>query len=213
MGYIYKVYNDINDKVYIGKTLLTPEVRFKEHLDDANRRNKEHRPLYAAIRKYRKEHFYVDTLEECNDSVLAERERFWIQKLDSLRSGYNATFGGDGKQRFDHDMILKELLLCPYPKRVAEQIGCCPELVRNIAKRYGIKVRPESEMVMKEQKSKSVTCENDDLFLVFDSVADAARWLKDTGVIKSLKSGVRSHISDCARGKRMSAYGYKWSYN
>jgi hypothetical protein len=30
-GFIYKITNDINDKVYIGKTLSSIENRFKEH--------------------------------------------------------------------------------------------------------------------------------------------------------------------------------------
>ena len=30
-GFIYKITNDINDKVYIGKTLSSIESRFKEH--------------------------------------------------------------------------------------------------------------------------------------------------------------------------------------
>ena len=32
MGFIYKIYNDINDKVYIGQTSSTLEERFKQHL-------------------------------------------------------------------------------------------------------------------------------------------------------------------------------------
>lgn len=35
MGFIYKISNDINDKVYIGKTNFTIEDRWKEHLHDS----------------------------------------------------------------------------------------------------------------------------------------------------------------------------------
>jgi predicted GIY-YIG superfamily endonuclease len=34
MAYIYKIENQINGKVYIGKTLDIPEHRWKEHLHD-----------------------------------------------------------------------------------------------------------------------------------------------------------------------------------
>ena len=34
MPYIYKITNDINGKIYIGKTLSTIEQRFKEHCQD-----------------------------------------------------------------------------------------------------------------------------------------------------------------------------------
>ena len=34
MGYIYKITNNINGKVYIGKTDFTVESRWKNHLHD-----------------------------------------------------------------------------------------------------------------------------------------------------------------------------------
>ena len=51
MGYIYKIVNDINDKIYIGQTNRTIQERWKEHKLDAQARLKEKRPLYSAIRK------------------------------------------------------------------------------------------------------------------------------------------------------------------
>lgn len=44
MGYIYKIVNDINDKVYIGKTVNSIEERFNEHCYDARKRRCEKRP-------------------------------------------------------------------------------------------------------------------------------------------------------------------------
>ena len=35
MSFIYKITNDINNKVYIGKTAFSIEKRFKEHCKDA----------------------------------------------------------------------------------------------------------------------------------------------------------------------------------
>lgn len=37
MAYIYKITNDINQKVYVGKTEFSIEKRFKEHCADAFR--------------------------------------------------------------------------------------------------------------------------------------------------------------------------------
>jgi group I intron endonuclease len=64
MGYIYIIRNKINDKVYIGKTDLDINKRFKEHIKDSRRRRCEKRPLYSAMRKYGCEHFYVELIEE-----------------------------------------------------------------------------------------------------------------------------------------------------
>ena len=46
MGYIYKITNDINNKVYIGKTTSDSiEKRFQKHIQDSTRREMEKRPL------------------------------------------------------------------------------------------------------------------------------------------------------------------------
>ena len=75
MGFIYKITNDINNKIYIGKTLHTTiEERFKEHCADSTRRRIEQRPLYAAMRKYGIEQFEISIIEECDDSLLNEKE-------------------------------------------------------------------------------------------------------------------------------------------
>ena len=60
MPYIYKIYNDINNKVYIGKTLCTVEKRWNEHKQEAFKSRSANRPLYNAIRKYGLEHFFVE---------------------------------------------------------------------------------------------------------------------------------------------------------
>lgn len=44
MSYIYKIINDINDKIYVGKTEFSIEKRFKEHCADAFRERNEKRP-------------------------------------------------------------------------------------------------------------------------------------------------------------------------
>lgn len=212
MGYIYKIWNDINSKVYVGKTCLPINRRFSQHVLDAYKRRNENRPLYSAIRKYGAEHFFIDELEECDNCALCERETYWIDRLDSYANGYNATHGGDGKLIHDHEKIVDELLISPYADQVANSVGCCVETVRHIAHQHGIKLSSCLQEKVKLEKSQMVVCEDDDICYVFNSTADAARWLNDTGKVKSLKSGVRSHISECARGKRKSAYGFRWTY-
>ena len=39
MPYIYQIVNDINDKVYVGKTNFSLEKRFKEHCKDVFKRD------------------------------------------------------------------------------------------------------------------------------------------------------------------------------
>ena len=75
MPYIYKIINDINNKIYIGKTTGTVEKRFQEHIKDSKKYYK-NRPLYNAMNKYGIEHFKIEPIEKCNLDILSEREKY-----------------------------------------------------------------------------------------------------------------------------------------
>ena len=105
MAYIYQITNDVNGKIYIGKTEFSIEKRFKEHCKDAFRPRNEKRPLYTAMRKYGINHFHIELLEETENPE--EREKFWIEEKRSFKNGYNATLGGDGKKYIDYDLDFK----------------------------------------------------------------------------------------------------------
>lgn len=97
MAYIYKISNSVNDKVYVGKTTVSIMSRWRQHKCAAScKENKCKSKLYSAMRKYGKEKFYIDIIEECENDCADERERYWIEQLDSVRNGYNITTGGDG---------------------------------------------------------------------------------------------------------------------
>lgn len=96
MAYIYKITNDINNKVYIGKTVKTIEERFNQHLKKA--KDKVNRYLYDAMNCYGTEHFSISQIEECKEDIVDERERYWIAYYQSNNKeyGYNMTDGGEG---------------------------------------------------------------------------------------------------------------------
>lgn len=73
-GKIYKIYNDVNDKLYIGKTVSSIEKRFQEHCDDSKKERCEKRSLYNAMNKYGIEHFFIELIEECDLKELSEKE-------------------------------------------------------------------------------------------------------------------------------------------
>lgn len=121
MSKIYKITNDINDKVYIGKTNLSIEKRFKEHCDDSKRDRYEQRPLYRAMNKYGIEHFHIEEIENCLPEEASDKEIYWIGYYHSYTEGYNATIGGDGKILYDHSAIANRLREYPYPVEVAKE--------------------------------------------------------------------------------------------
>lgn len=94
MGYIYKITNNINGKCYIGKTERTINVRWSEHIRLS--RLKLDLPLYRAFLKYGVENFSIEEVEQCNNTVIDEREIYWIDYFNSYKNGYNCTAGGEG---------------------------------------------------------------------------------------------------------------------
>ena len=65
-GFIYKITNDINGKIYIGKTLNSLEHRFNEHKRASRKKCCENRPLYSAMRKYGVENFSITLIEKAS---------------------------------------------------------------------------------------------------------------------------------------------------
>lgn len=89
-GVIYKITNKRNGKPYIGQTTRSVEQRFKEHA-------KSNYLIGKAIRKYGKENFTIEIIEECETpEQLNEREKFWIAFFNCMSpNGYNLTDGGN----------------------------------------------------------------------------------------------------------------------
>ena len=92
MGYIYVIENDINDKIYVGKTTDSLSNRFSKHCWEATNQPQKTSPLHSAMAKYGVNHFSIRPLEECENSLLSEREIYWIDKLNlylDKNKGYN----------------------------------------------------------------------------------------------------------------------------
>lgn len=212
MSYIYKIINDINNKIYVGKTDFSIEKRFKEHCNDAFKKSNWERPLYRAIRKYGTEHFHIELIEETDNPE--EREIYWIGYYDGFTQGYNATKGGDGKRIYNHEAIIARLKEHPYPCDIAKEFGCCTDLVYGLGKENHIKTKNKSQIRYKEFFSKTILAytKKGDFVRSFSSTVEAASWCFEQKKCPTLNSGVRSHIAACAKGKRKSAYGYVWKY-
>ena len=136
MGFIYKITNDINDKIYIGQTSGTLEERFKQHKKKINSEDRKTYPLYNAMRKYGVEHFFIVLLEETDN--LQEREQYWIKYFDSYHNGYNATHGGDGCVRTDYDLIVELYSKGLTGIDIATQMGVCKNTVYRALKAKNI---------------------------------------------------------------------------
>ena len=206
MGYIYKISNDINNKVYIGKTLASISERWKEHLSDMDKRKNEKRPLYAAMRKYGTSHFYIEEVEQCSNDIINERECYWIDFYDSYSNGYNATKGGDGKSYADVEAIITLWNKGKNIKEIHDITGHDHITITNHLRNYGITAE-ERQRRGRDYLRKAVVMldkNTEEVLKVFDMITDTETFLQ--------KPGSRRHVYEVCNGKRKTAYGYKWKY-
>jgi len=89
MYYIYKITNKINGKIYVGRHKTYKNEPFNRYWGSGQL-------IKQAIKKYGKENFIKEILEECTKNNVADREVFWINKLGAHVDNYNLTSGGPG---------------------------------------------------------------------------------------------------------------------
>ena len=213
MAYIYQIINNINNKVYVGKTQRSLEERFQEHCRDAYKKHIEKRPLYDAIQKYGVEHFHIELLEETNNPE--EREIFWIKEKHSYENGYNATLGGDGKRRYNYKELSESYQKLGSLQAVAEKYNCCCETVKKAITENGLHSFPCSEH---SKRKNSIIIDqyslSNNYIKSFSSSMEAARFIRPNASREDKNlTGVASHIMDVCKGKRKSAYGYFWKFH
>ena len=203
MAYIYKITNCINDKIYIGKTYLSPDQRFKQHCKEPERSERKNRPLYSAMNKYGVENFVVETIEETDSPE--EREKYWIEYFGSFKNGYNATIGGDGRPYLDYDLIYNTYIKVKSIKETAKIIGCSPDSVSKVLSIYKINKEDKKKNadILKSKSVVMIDKTSNQIIKVFPSVGEACKYLQKQ------HSG---HIAAVCNKKRKTAYGYKWSY-
>lgn len=98
MWSIYKLTNQINNKIYIGQTCQKVEERWRDHRKFSN-----DSLIARAIKKYGWENFDKKVIDTALTQEEAdEKERYWIEyyrcsiSIYGKESGYNITIGGNG---------------------------------------------------------------------------------------------------------------------
>ena len=198
MAYIYKITNNINGKIYIGKTEFSVEKRFREHCLDYKKERFEKRPLYSAMNKYGIENFSVETIEETDNPE--EREKYWIEYFGSFKNGYNATLGGDGKRYLDYDLVEKVYNETKSVKETSALLNIDSSHVSDILKSKGYnptRVRAE----MSQKPVAKIDLKTDEILEVYSSIQEAED-----------KNNTNRHINKVCKGVRKSAGGYGWKY-
>lgn len=91
-GKIYCAHCITTGKKYIGQTTKNNlNLRISEHFVDSKKYNHK---FANALKKYGKNNFIWGIIEECEISLLNEKEIYWIENYNTVVKGYNTSPGG-----------------------------------------------------------------------------------------------------------------------
>ena len=200
MGYIYKITNTLNDKVYIGQTIKTVQKRFTQHKNNSNKEYFSQIVLYKAFKKYGIENFICEEIEEVPNDKLDEREKYWIEYYDSYFNGYNSTLGGRTTQLYnwDTDDIIEKYMILKSARAVAKEIGCDHSTIDRILNENGVK-----RFTPSQQQSKPLYFKKKDEIHHFETTREAAEWLIENGITKMTNPNlVRQEITNRIRNNK-----------
>lgn len=209
MSYIYKITNIINQKIYIGQTILPPERRFRQHELSAQNtnRNDSSLPLHAAMRKYGLDAFRYEIVETCDDAIINEREIYWISYFDITNptKGYNISLGGGGTSYYRIENLLSLWNQGKGIKEISEIIGIDRGFLSLKLKEAGISA--EDIRIRRYASSKASRS-----FPVYQYLLDG-KYLRSFKSVREARTVTNvSHIERCCNGKQKQAGGYIWSY-
>ena len=121
-GIIYLIINKQNGHKYVGQTTQTMNKRWAGHCQSALRMSDA--PLHRAMRKYGNHNFLIREIDECDESLLDEKEQYWIEYYNTFESneGYNATSGG-GRTVFSEETKQKLSEIAYNRERTEEEVA------------------------------------------------------------------------------------------
>lgn len=208
MGFIYKIYNDFDDNIYIGKTQTSIQQRWSEHLRDMNRRKNENRHLYNAMNKYGSEHFFITQIEEINNTLLSEREKYWIKYYDSYNNGYNCTRGGDGSYYADYNYIYELWNQGLTGKKIKEKTNYDLHTIKIALESFGVTQEDRRlRSITQNNKVAMIDKNTDEILMIFNSQDEAGRHINPEQY-----HNISINIGRVCKGTRKTAAGYKWKY-
>lgn len=194
-GFLYKIENQINHKVYIGKTYRKPNQRLAEHYKcaDTGKRNK----LYDAMRAFGKSNFSFNILGTYEEIDLEYAEINTIKEYNAYLDGYNESVGGEGQR---HNRVADKDIIDFYKttldvKQTALEFDVTTTYVKTIL------VRCDVKEYLKTQKPFALYNDDGDFVKKFNSIEEAV----DEGYDKQ-------EIIQTLNGKNNSKF-YSWSYD
>ena len=209
MGYIYKIVNKIDNKIYVGQTIKDLDRRWKGHL----RKGSNCRYLKSAINKYGVDNFKFQLVCITFDNQLDDMEIKYIEKYNCLvPKGYNLRIGGNsGRHHAETKQKISESLKKRYKDGLIHSKPSLGKPHNEIHKKKlseankGHRHSQESinKQIISSRKNKTIQFDiHGNRLNSFDSCKEAGEYIGTT----------TANICMCCNGKRKTAKGYVWKY-
>lgn len=235
-GYIYKIYNTKNSKIYIGQTRRNINIRWKQHLLASKSDKDKNTILYRAMNKYGTENFNIELIKEYSSfskeeliKILNIEEIRYIAEFNSMNpNGYNMQCGGKSsteslKRPVDKYSLQGEFIqsyesasaACEDSKKrlnCSHILECCNGKLYSSGGyvwRYHGESFDKYNTVDKRFTPVNQYSKDGEFLKCYNSIAEAVYEIFHTTNHKNYSS----HITSCCKGARKTAYGFIWKYN
>lgn len=192
---VYKITNIVTKQFYIGAS-VDIDMRWTTHMGRDARKYRNH-PFYIDIRKFGKENFELEILEECKKEDLLPREQFYF---DELYPQYNIVRPAINNFKYEEIRIK------------AIENSNTPELVQKRKEKYNSSEYKEYFRHVHKDKMRPVDMYlNNVLIKHFISMQEASRYITET--TDFIGKNKTSKIKAVCDGERNTAYGFSWMYS
>lgn len=197
-GIVYKMTNIKNGKVYIGQTRKRLKDRFWAHIKFAHRKDRLKTLLHDEINEYGKEVFKMKELCKCKTKENLDLiEIYYIKRFKKMlgENCYNIRIGNSISQETREKISKSKKGTIAWNKDKR-----CPQLAGENNGMFGKRGLQKTTHKIKMYNNK--------IEKIFNGSGEAVDFLKSIGYDKATNTTI---IANC-KGKRKSAYGYKWEY-
>lgn len=208
MAQIYKITNLINNKVYIGETIRSINVRWNEHKHETLKEGHGFTyPIHGAMRKCGIDNFKIELLEECSDDIRYERESYYIKLYNSTdkKMGYNLVLEGSGGLLYSSEEIKSAWDEGLGINQIAARLGCGKSVVSKRLRGLGI-----SEEEIKKRISLNSSLRQGQPIYQYTLWGELLKSWPSASECARINNYNQTAISAVCRQEQISAYGYLW---
>lgn len=222
---IYKITNILDGKIYIG-CASNLKHRQRHHFSDLKYNIHRNIHLQRAYNKYGSHNFIFEIIEYCSIDMLNERENYWAILLNVHNDifGYNiqptSIDGRHGQSEETKEKIRQKAKLRVMSEEHLNKFKYArkgtklskEEIAKRTESRKGYKHSLETKLKISESHKGKDYVSFRKPILQYDLNGNFVKEFEAINKAGKELNGNEQCISRCLKGKRPTAYGYKWKY-